>query len=74
MNIAVTVKQVVDTAAKIALGWAVEELDQFVIHQVSQPHTAAFIKNFGENLNGVIEGVDDKAKKTTMNIKILNIS
>ena len=35
------------TAAKIALGWAVEELDQFVIHQVSQPHTAAFIKNFG---------------------------
>ena len=35
------------SAAKIALGWAVEELDQFVIHQVSQPHTAAFIKNFG---------------------------
>ena len=34
-------------AAKTALGWAVEELDQFVIHQVSQPHTAAFIKNFG---------------------------
>jgi acyl-CoA:acyl-CoA alkyltransferase len=35
------------TAAREALGWAVEELDQFVIHQVSQPHTAAFIKNFG---------------------------
>ena len=34
-------------AAKQVLGWAVEELDQFVIHQVSQPHTAAFIKNFG---------------------------
>ncbi len=34
-------------AAREALGWAVEELDQFVIHQVSQPHTAAFIKNFG---------------------------
>lgn len=25
-----------------------------------------FIKNFGDNLNGVIEGVDDKAKKTTL--------
>ncbi len=23
-----------------------EELDQFLIHHVSQPHTAAFIKNF----------------------------
>ena len=27
-------------AAKIALGWVVDELDQFVIHQVSQVHTA----------------------------------
>ena len=34
-------------AAREALGWAVEELDQFVIHQVSQPHTAAFVKSFG---------------------------
>lgn len=34
-------------AAKQALGWAVDELDQFVIHQVSLPHTQAFIKNFG---------------------------
>lgn len=34
-------------AAKLALGWAVDELDQFVIHQVSQVHTAAFIKAFG---------------------------
>lgn len=34
-------------AAKVALGWAVDELDQFVIHQVSQVHTAAFIKAFG---------------------------
>ena len=34
-------------AAKIALGWAVDELDQFVIHQVSQVHTQAFIKAFG---------------------------
>ena len=34
-------------AAREALGWAVEELDQFVIHQVSRPHTAAFIKSFG---------------------------
>ncbi|MFT3755498.1 MAG: 3-oxoacyl-ACP synthase III [Pseudoxanthomonas sp.] len=35
------------TAAKVALGWAVDELDQFVIHQVSRPHTQAFIKTFG---------------------------
>lgn len=34
-------------AARQALGWAVEELDQFVIHQVSLPHTAAFVKSFG---------------------------
>jgi 3-oxoacyl-[acyl-carrier-protein] synthase-3 len=34
-------------AAKVALGWAVDELDEFVIHQVSQVHTAAFIKAFG---------------------------
>lgn len=34
-------------AAKQALGWAVDELDQFVIHQVSQVHTAAFVKAFG---------------------------
>ena len=33
-------------AAKIALGWAVEELDQFVIHQVSKAHTKAFLKAF----------------------------
>ncbi|HHW4680987.1 MAG TPA: 3-oxoacyl-ACP synthase III [Xylella taiwanensis] len=33
--------------AKQVLGWAVEELDQFVIHQVSRPHTEAFIKSFG---------------------------
>ena len=34
-------------ATREALGWAVEEIDQFVIHQVSQPHTNAFIKAFG---------------------------
>jgi len=34
-------------AAKLGLGWAVDELDQFVIHQVSQVHTQAFIKAFG---------------------------
>ncbi|GGD51495.1 3-oxoacyl-ACP synthase III [Pseudoxanthomonas indica] len=34
-------------AARQALGWAVDELDQFVIHQVSQVHTAAFVKAFG---------------------------
>jgi 3-oxoacyl-[acyl-carrier-protein] synthase-3 len=34
-------------AAKVALGWAADELDQFVIHQVSRPHTQAFIKSLG---------------------------
>ena len=34
-------------AARIALGWVVEEMDEFVIHQVSQVHTTAFIKAFG---------------------------
>ena len=35
-----------EVAAKAGLGWAVEEIDQFVIHQVSKAHTAAFIKAF----------------------------
>jgi len=34
-------------AAKLALGWVVEEMDEFVIHQVSRVHTDAFIKAFG---------------------------
>jgi len=34
-------------AAKLALGWVVEELDEFVIHQVSRVHTEAFINTFG---------------------------
>lgn len=34
-------------AAKSALGWVADELDEFVIHQVSQVHTQAFIKAFG---------------------------
>lgn len=34
-------------AAKQALGWVADELDQFVMHQVSQVHTAAFVKAFG---------------------------
>ena len=34
-------------AARQALGWVVDELDEFVIHQVSQVHTQAFVKAFG---------------------------
>ncbi len=34
-------------AARQALGWVVEEMDEFVIHQVSKAHTAAFINAFG---------------------------
>jgi 3-oxoacyl-[acyl-carrier-protein] synthase III len=39
--------QLTFVAAKQALGWVVDELDEFVIHQVSQVHTQAFIKAFG---------------------------
>lgn len=31
-------------AARQALGWVVEELDEFVIHQVSRVHTEALVK------------------------------
>ncbi|AWV08766.1 3-oxoacyl-ACP synthase III [Marilutibacter maris] len=34
-------------AARSALGWVADELDEFVIHQVSQVHTKAFVKAFG---------------------------
>jgi 3-oxoacyl-[acyl-carrier-protein] synthase-3 len=33
-------------AARAALGWVVEELDEFVIHQVSKAHTKDFLKAF----------------------------
>ncbi|MGH8033281.1 MAG: 3-oxoacyl-ACP synthase III, partial [Luteimonas sp.] len=35
------------SAAKLALDWVVEELDEFVIHQVSKVHTQAFVQAFG---------------------------
>lgn len=34
-------------AARIALGWVVNELDQFVIHQVSKVHTDSLVKLLG---------------------------
>lgn len=34
-------------AASETFGWKVEDLAQFVIHQVSNPHTKAFIKTLG---------------------------
>jgi 3-oxoacyl-[acyl-carrier-protein] synthase-3 len=34
-------------AAKLALGWVVGEMDEFVIHQVSRVHTDAFVRAFG---------------------------
>ena len=39
--------QLTFAAAKEALGWAVEEMDEFVIHQISRAHTEAFLKTFG---------------------------
>jgi len=41
-------------AAKQALGWVADEMDEFVIHQVSQVHTAAFVKAFGINPKKVL--------------------
>ena len=35
------------SAARIALGWVVSELDQFVIHQVSKVHTDSLVKLLG---------------------------
>ena len=34
-------------AARQAMGWVVNEIDQFVIHQVSQVHTGAFVQLLG---------------------------
>jgi acyl-CoA:acyl-CoA alkyltransferase len=34
-------------AAKAALGWAVDEMDEFVVHQVSKVHTKALLDAFG---------------------------
>ena len=34
-------------AAKLAMGWVVGEIDEFVIHQVSRVHTDAMVKAFG---------------------------
>ncbi len=34
-------------AARQAMGWAVHELDQFVVHQVSKVHTQSLIQAFG---------------------------
>jgi 3-oxoacyl-[acyl-carrier-protein] synthase-3 len=33
-------------AARTAMGWVVDELDEFVIHQVSKAHTKAFLRAF----------------------------
>ena len=46
-------------AAKIALGWVAEEIDEFVIHQVSQVHTAAFVKAFGIDPKKVLTIFDE---------------
>ncbi len=34
-------------ATKVALGWVVDELDQFIIHQVSKAHTDSLMKLLG---------------------------
>jgi 3-oxoacyl-[acyl-carrier-protein] synthase III len=39
--------QVTFGAARQALGWVIDELDEFVIHQVSRVHTEALLKTFG---------------------------
>jgi len=39
--------QVTFGAARQALGWVIDELDEFVVHQVSRVHTEALLKTFG---------------------------
>jgi 3-oxoacyl-[acyl-carrier-protein] synthase-3 len=34
-------------AARAAMGWVVDELDEFAIHQISKVHTAAFVELLG---------------------------
>jgi 3-oxoacyl-[acyl-carrier-protein] synthase-3 len=34
-------------AARAALGWVVDEIDEFVIHQISRVHTAALVELLG---------------------------
>lgn len=34
-------------AAREAMGWAAQEIDQFVVHQVSKVHTQSLIQSFG---------------------------
>jgi 3-oxoacyl-[acyl-carrier-protein] synthase-3 len=34
-------------AARATLGWVVDEIDEFVIHQISKVHTAAFVELLG---------------------------
>ena len=41
-------------AARQALGWSVEQLDQFVVHQVSQVHTKAFTAALGADPKKVL--------------------
>jgi 3-oxoacyl-[acyl-carrier-protein] synthase-3 len=41
-------------AARAALGWAANELDEFVIHQISKVHTQAFVELLGIDPNKVL--------------------
>jgi len=41
-------------AARLAMGWAVEEIDEFVVHQVSRVHTDTMIKAFNIDPNKVM--------------------
>lgn len=41
-------------AARLAMGWAVEEIDEFVVHQVSRVHTETMIKAFNIDPNKVM--------------------
>ncbi|WP_226467529.1 3-oxoacyl-ACP synthase III [Luteimonas panaciterrae] len=41
-------------AARQALGWVADELDEFVIHQVSKQHTKAFLRAFRIDPNKVM--------------------
>src|SRR3546814_21144820 len=41
-------------APRVALGWVVEEMDEFVLHKVSKVHTAGFVKAMGSDPRKVL--------------------
>src|SRR3546814_4287025 len=58
-------------AARVALGWVVEEMDEFVIHQVSKVHTAAFVKAMGIDPKKVLTIFGERSEEHTSELQTL---